>query len=305
MLVRGEREEFINQFTIVDPTGKRKNRDVLAIKGDLRFIQRRLLNRLFAPSLVPSQSSHGCIRNRSIKTNAIEHVNSRFTYSTDIASFYPSIHNDRVFKFFRRSGCHFSVARILTTLTTLDHHLALGQITSPILAEAIFHDVDQRIAAVCKKMELVYTRYVDDICISGKFDLSESGIAATANSIVKEHGFRIRSSKDKYSSIDDECSITGVRIRRGRLDVIPNYLNELLEDIAEARRIAAGDLPTRLFYTKEQLWGRVQFVRWLNVGRSRSLLAAFRSVNWSDHRSESLLRGLIRTRLQFIPVNTN
>ena len=46
-----------------------------------------------------------------------------------------------------------------------------------------------------------YTRFVDDITISGKFDLEASGIPAVVEDIIKRHGFRLAAKKTAYGSL--------------------------------------------------------------------------------------------------------
>jgi len=294
------RNELIDEFTIIDPSGKRKNRDVIAVRGDLRLIQERLLRRLFQKSFEPSPHSHGTVPGRNIKSNAMPHAGSRFFYQTDIAGFYPSIHSKRLHLFFRQNGCFGETAGALTTLTSLDNHLALGLITSPILAEAIIRESDIRIAASCCKLGLVYTRYVDDICISAKFDLRKAGIDSSVRKILSQNGFAIQKSKDIFSRIEDSCTVAGVCIRRNRLMAAPDYVNQLHLDLDHAAELALGGSSPAFFYTVEQLRGRVQFVRWLNGGQAAGLLKKFRSINWQRHRNESLQRRLVRVKTKFL-----
>ena len=68
--------------------------------------------------------------------NAERHLRSQFAFSCDIMEFYPSIHSSRVYRLFAKiQGCSPDVARLLTRLCTYRYHLALGLITSPLLAD--------------------------------------------------------------------------------------------------------------------------------------------------------------------------
>ena len=58
--------------------------------------------------------------------------------------------------------------------------LALGLITSPILADQMMDCVDDRIGGACRKAGLVYTRYVDDLTISGPYDLEQKRLRRTS-----------------------------------------------------------------------------------------------------------------------------
>ncbi|WP_053061319.1 reverse transcriptase family protein [Rhodopirellula islandica] len=293
------RSNYIREFTLFDPRPGKKPRDIISVRGDLRLAQRRLHQRLLSHSIEPTPYSHGGVRGRSIKTNAGQHARNRFVYLTDIANFYPSIHSSRINDFFKSNGCLPAVARLLTSLTTLDYHLALGLITSPILAEAIIQPVDRRIAVACDRQGLVYSRYVDDICISSKHSLHGSGIDATVRTILRQSGFKVRVSKDRFIRVDEGCAVTGVRIHRGRLSVTPSYIGELETDLSSALSFARGGHHTGLFFTKEQLWGRVQFVRWINPGRAKPLIRLFRQIPWRRYRVAASQSGLIAAKAFF------
>src|SRR5690606_23911950 len=145
------------------------------VTGKLRTVQYRIYRRLFLPALKPSDQSHGGVPKRHIKTNAEPHLNSGLAFTTDISSFYPGIHHTRVYRLFSSTlGCCPDVAPVLTGLCTHRHHLAPGLPTSPILAAQLMRPVDGRISALCARLGLIYTRFVDDISISGNFDLGDS-----------------------------------------------------------------------------------------------------------------------------------
>src|SRR5437016_4019331 len=89
---------FCEALELIDPAKpEKKPRDVLNITGDLRTFQTHLLRGLLCPSHHPTAFSHGGIQGRHIKSNALVHAKSVFVFSTDVANFYPTISNDRVF----------------------------------------------------------------------------------------------------------------------------------------------------------------------------------------------------------------
>lgn len=293
------RDRYIKEFTIYDPRPEKKPRDIISVHGDLRLIQKRLQARLFTQSIEPTPQSHGSVRDRSIKTNADIHCRSRFLYLTDIANFYPSIRSVEVRQFFEDCGCRPDVANVLTRITTLDHHLALGLVTSPILAEAMVRPADKRIAAACQRRSLKYTRYVDDICVSADYDLIGSGVPATVRQILEQEGFKVRASKDQFFRVDGKCGVTGVCISKGRLSALPIYVDRLVTDLQNARALSTGQVHSANFYLKKQLWGRVQFVRWLNANQAKRLVHLFRTINWRAYSEEAARQRLVVAKIRF------
>lgn len=287
--------KYFRELVLIDPAGLKKDRDVIAVRGQLRQLQERLLARRLRHDLPSSLHSHGSVGGRSIVSNALVHRGSRYVYATDIAAFYPSISYDRVYRFFVDIGYAPGVARVCTRLCTYRHHLALGLVTSPIIANAIFHDVDERIAQLCRSMGMKYSRYVDDLLLSGNFDLARSGVGTTIANILRQNGFRIREDKNQYGDIErDVIVVAGVRLKRTSIDANPSFIRQLEGALEEARALADhGTLPS-CYLTRDQLYGKVNFAIWLNPGRKRRLTRLFQSVNWKRHFENAKSLGLVR-----------
>jgi RNA-directed DNA polymerase len=290
-------EQWCVKLELRDPAKPKKKRDVLNVVGPLRRLQTRILRDILLPALPVSQFSHGGVRGRHIKTNLEPHLGSAFVFTTDISEFYSSISHNRVYRLFAQTfQCSPDVARICTRLCTHDHHLALGLITSPILADQVMYRIDERIGRACRKAKLIYTRYVDDLTISGPYDLETSGFAHLVRSILEEHGFLLNPDKHRFGRLADGTPITKIRVNRGHPDVGREYLKELERQLADARRLAAGDQFDGPYYTEGQVWGRLQFVCWVNPGRRRTLVRQFRAIRWDKVSEEAERRGLVATK---------
>lgn len=292
-------ERYCEELVLLDPAKPDKPRDVLSVTGILRQLQRRLYQRILLPKLIPSEFSHGGVKGRHIKSNVAPHLSSTFVFTTDVASFYPTVSHNRVYRLFADTfECAPDVARICTRLCTYQHHLALGLITSPILADQVMKVVDARIGAACEKTGLAYTRFVDDITISGVFDLSPkaSGLPKLVERILADHGFAANPSKNQFGRLSEGIPITKVTVRRGHIDVRRDYIAELERQIRDAASLSNDGEFDGPYYTEAQIRGRVQFVAWINPGRRRDLLRRFNSVNWESAKAEAKIRGLWAAR---------
>ena len=283
---------FYEELILTDPLKPQKQRSVVNVKGTMRALQSRLYRRVLLPKLEPSLYSHGGVRGRSIKTNVEPHVGSAYVFKTDISDFYPSIHYKRVYRLFvDRFECSPDVAGICTKICTYRHHLALGLICSPILADQVLSRVDRRIGGACAKAELVYTRFVDDVAISGPFNLEKSGFARLVEEILAKDGFHVNSAKHKFGTLTNDLSITNLREVRGHLDVRREYFDELVRQIDDAANLARDEQFQGPYYTAGQVLGRVRFVAWVNPGRRRELIRRFRSVKWRVVKAMARKRG--------------
>jgi hypothetical protein len=294
--------QFIRRLILIN-TGSKKTRDVLEVRGLLRRCQEKLLRKLFAKTFTPSQSSHGGVPGRSIKTNASPHLNSQWIFTTDVSGFYPSIHRCRVYRFFcEEQNCSPAVARALTKLCTIDHHLALGLVTSPILADQLFQPIDRRLAALADSRGLAYTRYVNDITFSGGFDFVESGIPELVGRVVAEHGFAIKRSKQKMGQASDPgIVVTQLCLRGDRLDVREEYLEKLVATIQGLQSLENGDEFSGEYVSRSQLLGRVHFVCWVNSRHRKRLRSMMGNLDWRAIEDQAARRGLAVERTALVP----
>jgi RNA-directed DNA polymerase len=258
---------------------KGKSRLLTEATGPLKMIQRRILDRVLL-KLEPFESAFGAVKGRSIKENANMHLGARFIAKLDIKAFYPSIRHDRVYTFFLSVACSPDVARILTLLVTRRHTLPLGTSTSPFLADQVIRNIDLRINGLAKKAGLIYSRYVDDITISGSIPLTR--FKNTVLKILKQTGFKAKASKlIMYGpGIEGEQSVTGVRIDGGRLSAPGDYVDQLEGELRLAMKESRRHAPQGEFSTREHYFGRITYVRWLDKPLGGRLLRLYRRVRW-------------------------
>lgn len=298
--VADEAGSYYEQLLLVDPAKPQKPRPVVDVRGRLRGMQSKLYRRLLLPGLIPSPHSHGGIRGRDIKSNVSPHLRSDFVFKADISNFYPSIHHSRVYRLFCGDlGCSPDVARICTKISTYQHHLALGLVTSPILADRLAGRIDRRIAAACRSLGLVFTRFVDDITISGRYDLAKSGIASVVREILNQDGFRINQKKldeGAFGRLQDGIGITGIRSNKGRLDATREHIDELMRQLDDAASLSGNGHFDGPFYLPRQILGRVRFVCWINPRRRLQLKRRYHSINWKRVVEEGYRRQLIASK---------
>ncbi|WP_417388471.1 reverse transcriptase family protein [Gimesia sp.] len=275
-------DDYYQTLILNDPAKPNKKREVVNVTGELRRLQSNLYSRILLKKLKPSIYTHGGIRGRSIKTNAEAHLSSSYIFKTDISNFYPSIRYSRIYEMFLKDfNCSPDVARVCTRICTYKHHLALGLITSPILADQLISNIDKRIGTACLKAGLVYTRFVDDISISGHFNLYQSGFENIVTDILCSQGFNINQTKNEFSQLGKKTSITGIRILNNKkLDVKKEYADELERQLKDAKSLANNQTFEGPYFTEGQIRGRVEFVRWINPHRGKYLIKIFKLIPW-------------------------
>ena len=289
VLLSDNYDRYISSFVVQT---KNKKRKVHCVHGPLRHAQQRLL-KLFISKLKPSRFSHGGIKGRSPLTNAGAHSSSRFFFQTDIKNFYPSISHHRVYETLFSLGCSREVCRLMTRLTTFEKHLAQGMITSPFLAEQVFRSTDRRISILCGKRKLCYTRFVDDLTISGAYDLRKSNLKTRIGEIIETSGFGINHEKTFFSTLEEGPKITGIRIRKNRkLDISRDYLWRLAKILNDAEKVSIGKKPELGFHSEDQIIGKAQFAIWVNPGRRKHITNRLASINWASFWNNAVDLGL-------------
>lgn len=206
-------------------TKKGKVRDVAQTEPLLKFIQRRILDNLLTP--IPlSPYAHGAVSERSSKTNAMAHCGKRCVFGIDLKSCFPNIHSSRVRKLFEETlGCSPAVASLLTRLTTFDYHLTQGFSTSAALLNLICLPLDEKIQEFIAPKGLSYSRYIDDITISGDFITEDTRERIRA--LIQEEGLILNHKKDFFSKGEKAAIVTGLNVNAANPLVPREYKRNL------------------------------------------------------------------------------
>jgi RNA-directed DNA polymerase len=212
-----------------------------APKARLKAIQRRLL-RAILERVPVHEGAHAFVRGRSAITGAAVHTGQAMVIRVDLRDFFASIPASRVHALFARLGYPHPVCRLLTglctnvtppstwgdaprSLSTEDRrarwhrirryatpHLPAGAPTSPALANLAAFRLDCRLSALATSMGCAYTRYADDLTISGGDSLRRGALAAftTICRIVAEEGFVVHAGKTRFRPQAQRQRVTGL-----------------------------------------------------------------------------------------------
>lgn len=156
-------------------------------KHPVRICQRNLLP-VIGASYFPPDPVQGFASKRSIVTNAARHLGKAQILHADIENFFDSITSTQVRAAIVALACVPAVADDITQLCTLNGVLPQGASTSPILANAACAGLDASLDSLANSLGCTYTRYADNITISGQAVPTGSVVAE----ILKAHGFHLR-----------------------------------------------------------------------------------------------------------------
>ena len=153
--------------------------------AELMTIQRRLNERIFRHH-APAAAAHGAVKDRSPKTHAAQHMGQRCVVSMDVKEFYPSVRPALVFDTLRSLGFGGGVASLITKLVTRDGELPQGAPTSSVIANLVCKNrVDATLAVAAEESGCRFSRFVDDISLSGHEPRPLINVAALALSRMR------------------------------------------------------------------------------------------------------------------------
>ena len=281
-----------------------------APKRELKDLQRQVLHGIL-DRIPPHDAAHGFRPGRSARTGAAHHRGRAVVMRLDLESFFTSVDTGRVHGIFRLAGYPEPVAHALaglcTTVTPPDvlrdapvapgalheqrrrmlhrlrgPHLAQGSPTSPALANLTAFGLDRRLAGLARELGATYTRYADDLVLSGGRRLvrSSGSIVRLVEQIAGEEGFKVHERKTRVFTAGQRHCVTGLVVNEHPNVPRPEYdrLRAILHDAAvrgpqHANREGHPDF-------RSHLTGRIGWVGTGNEARATKLRRAFAAIEW-------------------------
>jgi RNA-directed DNA polymerase len=275
---------------------------VEAPKARLRAIQRRILREILDPVPI-HRAAHGFRRGLSCRTFVESHVGRDVVLRMDLRNFFPDIPSPRVHALFSTLGYPDSVARCLAALCTNRvpmsfarrgasswteaktlgvPHLPQGAPTSPSVANLCALHLDFRLDALSRAIGGQYTRYADDLAISGGEALRRSWprVSSAISAIALEEGFAINHRKTRAMHRGRRQMLTGIVV-----NTKPNIprvefdrLKAILTNCARLGPRLQNRQQVKDF--RAHLAGRIANVASINAARGMKLKAIFERIAW-------------------------
>lgn len=216
----------------------------------------------------------------------------------DITECFQSIGWPKVKSVFKRLGYESKVSDYLTALCThsvLEHtqlnhlddtqktrlkqrHLPQGAPSSPALANAVLHRLDLRLSGLAKSLNLEYSRYADDIALSGNAHRDWRFLETLIGSICLEEKVSLNYRKTRINRAHQKQRLTGIvvneklNIDRKQFDVLKATLTNCTRHGLENQN--RNNHPN----FRAHLLGRIQYVKSLNEKRGITLEQIFHKI---------------------------
>lgn len=158
----------------------------------------------------------GYVSGRSIVDHVTPHVDSKCLIKFDLKDFFPSIDVETICSLFMDIGYTRSVSRTIAALVTMNGSLPQGASTSPILSNIFLREFDAKLSHYCEELQFKYTRYADDIVVSGDNQLLES--LSILKRIFSDFGLHLNHAKTRMYKMPSQVRfVTGLIIENGKI----------------------------------------------------------------------------------------
>ncbi|MFC1805815.1 reverse transcriptase family protein [Planctomycetota bacterium] len=250
-------EAFYSSFPIPKPTGG--TRIITPPVKWLRDVHRRLLEETEPLVRFPSHVCGG-VKGRSIICHAGRHVGRELVVTLDIRRFYPSTTTTQVAAALQRLVPP-DVARLAAAVCTYNGGLPQGSPISMFLANLVFLPADRRFHRLARRHGLAYSRYVDDLAISGDADFRR--LKGPFLDIIAAHGYEAAPEKLRVRFRDRAQVVTGLVVNE-RLRPTRAYCSGVKQMIwnciDHGSQLMADEVGMSIKRLKERLTGQVRFI---------------------------------------------
>lgn len=200
---------FYRYYEIPKKNGKL--RSISEPLPSLKEIQKWILKEILYTCKV-SKYAKAYVKNRSIKSNAYFHQNKKIVLTIDISDFFGSIKQEKIDDFFQSLGYSNHVSLALSKLCTLNGSLPQGAPTSPYLSNLLFLELDLEISDFCRRNNISYTRYSDDLTFSG--DENVAGVINFVNPLFTKYDLYINPDKTRTRRKNECQEVTGIVVNK-------------------------------------------------------------------------------------------
>lgn len=230
---------YYRRFVIPKGSGIRQ---IQAPRVALKVIQ-KWIGFHIAEAWVPPQYVFGFVKGRSAVQAAAVHCCAKWVYSTDIKNFFQTTKLSAVRNSVQGLGYSQKGAEILSMLCCLDGALAQGSPASPVLSNLVFQPVDTELAEIAVKAGLRYTRYADDVVISGLGTFPKE-LPGKVKHAIQSHGWEIANEKELLVFAPKRLKVHGLVVHGEKPRLTKGYRNRIraYKHLVASNRVASEDI---------------------------------------------------------------
>ncbi|MGQ8874553.1 retron St85 family RNA-directed DNA polymerase [Paenibacillus sp. TSA_86.1] len=246
----------------------------------LKYVQRWILDNVLY-NVGVSEATTGFVKGKSIVHNARNHVGKECVINMDLKDFFPNIKFDSIFRIFKYYGYTNEVSFVLSKLCSFNNFLPQGAPTSPFISNIVSYKLDDRFMKLSKSIGADYSRYADDLTISGpKYIINYLSIFKR---IIHEENFYINDSKTRVQYSNKRQEVTGLVVNEN-ITVPMETKKYLRQQIYYCKKYGVNSHMRRIDLQKsnfkEHLYGMAFFVKMVEPERGEQFLNQLNEIAW-------------------------
>jgi len=242
--------------------------------------------------VVLHDAANGFVKNRSIVTNARQHVGKNLLLNLDIKDFFPSVDFKRVKGVFRKLGYAEKISSLLALICTeaptdevrIDGKnyfvqtgkrvLPQGAPTSPALTNILFYKCDKRLQGLAAKTGCTYTRYADDISFStNDSSANPQQLIWRIKKILTDEGFMVHPDKIRVMRQSSKQEVTGVVVNK-KLNIDRKKMRQFRALIHTLKTKGPDSIHWGQTHPAYAIPGYLQFIQMVNPAKGALLKTA-------------------------------
>lgn len=263
--------------------------------------------------------SHGFVRECSIMTNAVMHLNQKNVLNIDLKDFFDSFNFGRVRGFFIKNN-HFKlnphIATVIAQIACYDNKLPQGSPCSPVITNLITHSLDIKLASLAKKYSCIYSRYADDMTFSTRKSVfpyklmrlrgkKKYFVGKKLRNKIEKSGFSINEAKTRIQFKDSRQDVTGLivnqkpNVKKEYWRTVKSQCHRLFRTGVFIKKTTDGDIEGNI----NELEGQLNFIDQIdrfNRSRQKPPLNHTYKLAFHGYNTTPLLSGREKTFSRFL-----
>lgn len=169
-----------------------RKREIYKPSSKLKKIHKFINNTIFEYADFNENVVFSYRKGASVRDAVVPHAINKYFFQTDISNFYGSIRSQDVQHTLKNQLDNVPISDVanyiqrIIELVVIDDHIPAGFSSSPILSNICLFDFDNALLKHCQSQNLTYTRYSDDLIISGESKESVRSVRPFIEKLLKK-----------------------------------------------------------------------------------------------------------------------
>lgn len=261
-------EKNYQTFEIKKKSGKL--RKIYSPNYYLKNVQRAILNNVLYDRSASNYATAYC-KGKNVRNNALPHLNKNIILKLDIKNFFDNLSFTNVYQIYNSYGFSNSICGLLSYLCTYNDYLPQGAPTSSYLSNLILRDFDYKVGSWCRKRNITYTRYSDDMTFS--MDEFNREIIRYIRKCLYKYGLGLNNEKICVINNSNKQKITGIVVNN-KIQTDINYRKKIRQEMYYIKKYGIKSHLNKIGYNKsidsyiDSLKGRINFVLQIDPNNS-------------------------------------